>query len=471
LKSLYAGQPIDEAESNVEGEKDTGSKMMKLRRNNLVAEHFAYVDFVAFQDVLLQLPAICSLVERACEIKKGSISPDDLKVANRVLGIGGQLSRQQVDIIFRLLDLDQDGYISFDDAVKVCGVSVGSKMLDPVEGRDGKQTFAPPPNYPKTDGSSSLALKQRETSSNDATWSRYFKHFVFSCIAGGMSVLTVYPFDLVKTRMMNQRTVAGSGSARMYATSFDCLRKVFKYEGIQGLYRGIYPPLLAVGPEMFIKATVNRLVLSALSRDLTPDYALQAEMVSGACAGACQLLVTNPLEIAKIRMQVQGETTRLFKEKGFSVPKGLGLSYASFTDAMKELGVSGLYKGASACLLRDIQFGAIYFPAYTECRKLFAAKDYVELNSFMSAPLLCGTLAAIPASVVTSPVDFLKTRLQVAPRPGEDAYTGLFDCIYKVYEREGPSAFFKGLVPRVCRLAPQCGISMFLYEKLMEAKI
>jgi solute carrier family 25 aspartate/glutamate transporter 12/13 len=91
---------------------------------------------------------------------------------------------------------------------------------------------------------------------------------------------------------------------------------------------------------------------------------------------------------------------------------------------------------------------------------------YLEIT-----PLLSGALAAVPAAVVTSPFDFLKTRLQVAPRPGEATYGGIFDCIHKVYEKEGPSAFFKGVVPRVCRLTPQMGISMFLYETFVHAKI
>ena len=48
----------------------------------------------------------------------------------------------------------------------------------------------------------------------------------------------VYPIDLVKTRMQNQR---GSGSVvgeLMYKNSFDCFKKVLRYEGFFGLYRG-----------------------------------------------------------------------------------------------------------------------------------------------------------------------------------------------------------------------------------------
>ena len=36
---------------------------------------------------------------------------------------------------------------------------------------------------------------------------------------------------------------------------------------------------------------------------------------------------------------------------------------------IRQLGLLGLYKGASACLLRDIPFSAIYFPAYSHLKK------------------------------------------------------------------------------------------------------
>ena len=45
-----------------------------------------------------------------------------------------------------------------------------------------------------------------------------------------------------------------------------------------------------------------------------------------------------------------------------AVPKGA-------VHIVRQLGLLGLYKGASACLLRDIPFSAIYFPAYAHLKK------------------------------------------------------------------------------------------------------
>ena len=57
---------------------------------------------------------------------------------------------------------------------------------------------------------------------------------MFNFTAAGATA--VYPIDLVKTRMQNQRAVLSN--ERMYANSFDCFFKVIRNEGPLGLYRG-----------------------------------------------------------------------------------------------------------------------------------------------------------------------------------------------------------------------------------------
>lgn len=43
---------------------------------------------------------------------------------------------------------------------------------------------------------------------------------------------------------------------------------------------------------------------------------------------------------------------------------------------VRQLGLLGLYRGASACLLRDIPFSAIYFPAYAHLKKDLFQEGY-----------------------------------------------------------------------------------------------
>ncbi len=91
-----------------------------------------------------------------------------------------------------------------------------------------------------------------------------------------------------------------------------------------------------------------------------------------------QQVFTNPLEIVsvghpvarcdsnkrnliysrKIRLQIQGEAA---KAEG-AVARGA-------VHIVRQLGLLGLYRGASACLLRDVPFSAIYFTAYNHMKK------------------------------------------------------------------------------------------------------
>lgn len=181
-----------------------------------------------------------------------------------------------------------------------------------------------------------------------------------------------------------------------YANSFECFVNVIKNEGFVGLYRGLLPQLLGVAPEKAIKLTVNDILRRGFatkdpsSGELTIPLSL--EYLSGGCAGACQVLVTNPLEITKIRLQVQGETARILKLQGKPVPK-----QQSFFAIAADLGVVGLYKGAAACIMRDVPFSAIYFPAYAACKEYLVNR---EGSGGMTAAnlMLAGSAAGVPAA-------------------------------------------------------------------------
>ena len=80
--------------------------------------------------------------------------------------------------------------------------------------------------------------------------------FTLGAIAGATGATAVYPIDLVKTRMQNQRTGSYIGEL-MYTNSIDCFKKVIRHEGPGGLYRGLGPQILGVAPEKAIKLTVS----------------------------------------------------------------------------------------------------------------------------------------------------------------------------------------------------------------------
>ncbi|KAK7939562.1 hypothetical protein WMY93_002888 [Mugilogobius chulae] len=256
------------------------------------------------------------------------------------------------------------------------------------------------------------------------------------------------PHRLVKTRMQNQRSTGSFVGELMYKNSFDCAKKVLRYEGFFGFYRGLLPQLIGVAPEKAIKLTMNDFVRDKFTRE-DDTIPLPAEILAGGCAGASQVIFTNPLEIVKIRLQVAGEITTGPRVSALSV--------------VRELGFFGLYKGAKACFLRDIPFSAIYFPVYAHTKaKLADENGHVGPLQLLTA----GAIAGVPAASLVTPADVIKTRLQVAARAGQTTYNGVIDCFRKILREEGFTAFWKGAGARVFRSSPQFAVTLVTYELL-----
>lgn len=187
----------------------------------------------------------------------------------------------------RLFDLDGDGYVSQKDTVAVAGAEFAQR-IDAVPGRQGALTFAPPPQF------------RHDAEKKDAQPKSFWvllQNFSLTSMAGAIGVFALAPLDLVKTRMMNER-ISATGQ-RMYRNSLDCLTMAARSEGYFGLYRGLLPQLIGIAPEKAIKLTVNKLLQQSLVSDIDGSeksglHYLQ-EMLAGGCAGACQLLVSNPV--------------------------------------------------------------------------------------------------------------------------------------------------------------------------------
>lgn len=157
----------------------------------------------------------------------------------------------------------------------------------------------------------------------------------------------------------------------------------------------------------------------------------------------------------KIRLQVQGEVAKNVE----------GAPRRSAIWIVRNLGLVGLYKGASACLLRDVPFSAIYFPTYNHLKRDYFGESQTKKLGILQL-LTAGAIAGMPAAYLTTPCDVIKTRLQVEARKGETAYLSLRHCASEIYKQEGFKAFFKGGPARIMRSSPQFGFTLAGYEVL-----
>ena len=222
-----------------------------------------------------------------------------------------------------------------------------------------------------------------------------YRFFVGS-LSGLLGAGTVYPLDVIKTRMMNQRQSKETLSRRhAYRDTIDCVSKTLRYEGIPGLYRGLAVYLLTVAPEKAIKLATNDYVRDKILEANHGHISLQQEMVAGACSGLTNVVFTNPLEIVKIRLQVAGTYSTLHTETASSV--------------LRDLGLTNVYRACLATALRDVTFCTLYFPAYAHIKPLLA--DHTGYNTPFSI-FVAGSLAGAPAASLVTPIDLIKTRLQ-----------------------------------------------------------
>ncbi|XP_028672887.1 electrogenic aspartate/glutamate antiporter SLC25A13, mitochondrial [Erpetoichthys calabaricus] len=390
---------------------------------------FSY--FNAFNALLNNMEVIKKIYSTLAGSRKDSeVTKEEFILAAQRFG---QVTPMEVEILFNLADLSEPrGRVRLVDIERIA----------PLEDIVHFYNLPETQQQQHTDGDTSRPVLVQIAES--------LYRFTLGSVAGAVGATAVYPIDLVKTRMQNQRTSGSFVGELMYKNSFDCFRKVLRYEGFFGLYRGLLPQLLGVAPEKAIKLTVNDFVRGKyMQKD--GSVPLFAEILAGGCAGGSQVIFTNPLEIVKIRLQVAGEITTGPRVSALSV--------------LRDLGFFGLYKGAKACFLRDIPFSAIYFPCYAHTKAALADENgHIGPGSL----LLAGALAGMPAASLVTPADVIKTRLQVAARAGQTTYSGVIDCFRKILREEGPRALWKGAVARVFRSSPQFGVTLLTYELLQK---
>ena len=138
----------------------------------------------------------------------------------------------------------------------------------------------------------------------------------------------------------------------------------------------------------------------------------------------------------------------------------------------KEEGLVGLYRGYGATLLSFGPFSALYFLFYEEQKELAhrALGTCAGVNELpVWAYLFSSCSAGAAASLVTSPLDMAKLRLQVQRSSLGSGrvsfhYRNTFDALGQIYAREGMRGLFQGAGARIAFHVPSTAITMSLFE-------
>lgn len=170
------------------------------------------------------------------------------------------------------------------------------------------------------------------------------------------------------------------------------------------------------------------------------------------------------MEVVKIRMQAQYHSL----SDPLDVPKYRSAPHALLT-VLREEGVGAIYRGVSLTALRQGTNQAVNFTAYTELKETLQRlqPQYENQNLPGYQTTVIGLISGAMGPFSNAPIDTIKTRLQKTPaEPGQTAVSRILKISSDMFKQEGAKAFYKGITPRVMRVAPGQAVTFTVYEYL-----
>jgi solute carrier family 25 (mitochondrial carnitine/acylcarnitine transporter), member 20/29 len=153
------------------------------------------------------------------------------------------------------------------------------------------------------------------------------------------------------------------------------------------------------------------------------------EFIAGSLAGSAQVLSSHPLDTLKIKLQLN---------------KSTALECAK--NIVKQDGFLGFYKGLLPPLLGASIINAVLFSSYG------LAKTFFSKQPTLYQTAVAGGFAGLVQSVVASPIELLKIRLQ-ATAGGLEQRT-LKDEFKAIYTKSGIPGLYRGMYMTVLREIP-----------------
>lgn len=190
------------------------------------------------------------------------------------------------------------------------------------------------------------------------------------------------------------------------------------------------------------------------------------DATAGAISGAISRTATSPLDVIKIRFQVQLEPTSswaLHHKDVYRPAKYTGMLQAT-KDIFREEGLRGFWRGNVPALLMVMPYTAIQFTVLHKF-KTFAAgssrtEDHIHLSPYLS--YLSGALAGCAATVGSYPFDLLRTILASQGEP--KVYPNMRAAFVDIIKTRGFRGLYAGLSPTLVEIIPYAGLQFGTYD-------
>jgi len=165
----------------------------------------------------------------------------------------------------------------------------------------------------------------------------------------------------------------------------------------------------------------------------------------GAMSGSSATLCIQPIDMIKVRIQLQGEGT------------GKGVNTNPFSVGRKIIAEEGfftLYKGLSAAIIRQCTYGTTRLGIYNKMTDYYTPQGKKAADIPFITKLYISLVAGGIGALVGTPADAALVRMQsdsTLPINERRGYKNVVDALVRMAREEGSKGFFSGASPTVAR--------------------
>lgn len=272
--------------------------------------------------------------------------------------------------------------------------------------------------------------------------SAFLVSLISGAAAGTSTDIVFFPIDTIKTRLQ-----AKGG--------------FFKNGGYHNIYKGVGSAIIASAPG----ASLFFITYDSM-KEYSKPWIQQFNGMQNReqlCETLSHMFSSSLGEIAACTVRVPAEVIKQRTQTGLT-----NSSYNTLLILLKNKNGEGilrnLYRGYNTTIMREIPFTCIQFPLYEFFKKKWAS---YQNNSNILKPwqgAICGSIAGGIAAALTTPLDFIKTRLMLS-----DKSIPAFRLVKTIWVEEGPLIFFSGIGPRTVWISAGGAIFLGMYETVKYA--